>query len=374
MGCGAVTATSTNAHGASAETCASVPAVGRLPAPPRELCEYIGDRDRDDPVGSFLHASELLGGQFEAALPGGLDFGSGRVLDFGCGPGRFIRYLLEHATLGQLEGCDIDERCVAWLSAHLPSPHQVFAGTERPPLPRTDGHYRLIYATSVFTHLTGTWAEWVCELHRLLEPRGLFVASVIGADYAERVGEAPWDDARIGMLVLGPGNPWSAGGPTVLHSRWWLEAHWGRAFEILSFGARLGGPVPEPAQTLVVMRRRELAVTPELLERPAPDEPRERTALEHALRRSHAELVELNASHNAYSEAYIEETRVNAALRDQLAGARSELAAANVRLGELNPDLAAADRARSASALAVRALAGGARAVGRRVRSRGRRP
>ena len=356
----------------SAKAPGSVPLVTGLPPPPRELCEYVGDRNRDDPVGSFLYARELYGGQLEAALPGGLDFGDRRVLDFGCGVGRFLGYLLEHATVGQLEGCDIDERCIAWLSAHLPAPHQVFACGERPPLARPDGHYHLIYATSVFSHLTGAWAEWLCELHRLLEPDGLFVASVISAGYAATLDEAPWDETRIGMLVLGPGNPWSAGGPTVLHSQWWLEAHWGRAFEILSFGERLGGEPPAAAQTLVVMRRRDVPITPELLERRQPHEPRELRALEHALRRSHAECVELNGSHNAYSEAYIEETRVTAALRDELAGVRDELVAANGRVGDLQRELATAQRARRAPALVARALAGRARSVAHGVR-RGRR-
>src|SRR3712207_8661275 len=39
-------------------------------------------------------------------------------------------------------------------------------------------------------------------------------------------------EARIGMTVLGYGHPWEAGGPMVLHSEWWIRAHWGRAFEI----------------------------------------------------------------------------------------------------------------------------------------------
>jgi SAM-dependent methyltransferase len=344
-----------------------------LPPPPPELCEYVGERDREDPVGSFLHASEVLGGQLAAALPGGLDFGDGRVLDFGCGAGRLLRYLLENSTAGQLEGCDIDERCIAWLSARLPAPHQVFRCGELPPLARPDGHYRLIYATSVFSHLAGTWAQWLSELHRVLEPGGLLVASVISADHAEAFGEAPWDDARIGMLVLGPGNPWSAGGPIVLHSRWWLEAHWGRAFEILSFGERLGGEPPALAQSLVVMRRRERSVTPELLEHAQPDEPRELRALEHALRRSHAESVELNAGHNAYSEAYTEEARLAGALRDELAAAREELAATTANVAELERELASARRARRAPALVAGALAARVRLVADRLRHTRRR-
>ena len=334
---------------------------------------YVGERNREDPVGSFLHASEVLGGQLAAALPGGLDFGDGRVLDFGCGAGRFLRYLLEHSTAAALEGCDIDERCVAWLAAHLPAPHEVFRCGEHPPLARPDGHYRLIYATSVFSHLAGTWAQWLSELHRVLEPGGLFVASVISADHGEAFGEAPWDDERVGMLVLGPGNPWSAGGPIVLHSRWWLEAHWGRAFEIISFGERLGGEPPALAQSLVVMRRRELSITPELLERVAPDEPRELRALEHALRRSHAESVELNSGHNAYSEAYMQEVRLAAALRGELAAARAELAGTNAQLGGLQRELAAARRVRRVPALLAGALGARARLAASRLGRRQRR-
>ncbi len=120
------------------------------------------------------------------------------------------------------------------------------------------------------------------------------------------------------------------------------------------------------------MRRRDVPITPELLERRQPHESREFRALEHALRRSHAECVELNGSHNAYSEAYIEETRVTAALRDELAGVRDELVAANGRVGDLQRELATAQRARRAPALVARALAGRARSVAHGVR-RGRR-
>ena len=42
----------------------------------------------------------------------------------------------------------------------------------------------------------------------------------------------PWSEDRIGMNVMTPSLGWEQGGPAVFHSRWWIEAHWGRLFEI----------------------------------------------------------------------------------------------------------------------------------------------
>ena len=86
----------------------------------------------------------------------------------------------------------------------------------------------------MFTHLTDTWSAWLLELHRILKPKGILIASFMGEGMSEILANEPWDDSRIGMNVLGPGMSWEAGGPMVLHSPWWIEAHWGRAFDILS--------------------------------------------------------------------------------------------------------------------------------------------
>jgi len=49
-----------------------------------------------------------------------------------------------------------------------------------PPLPFPDGTFDLIYAISVFTHITTHWAGWLLELHGLLRPEGVFIATFHG--------------------------------------------------------------------------------------------------------------------------------------------------------------------------------------------------
>jgi hypothetical protein len=80
------------------------------------------------------------------------------------------------------------------------------------------------------------------------------------------------------MNVLMPGQSWDLGGPMVLHSPWWIEAHWGRAFDILEI--RLDGfglPSPE-GQGAVLMRKRAVELEPADLEQPEVGESREAVA------------------------------------------------------------------------------------------------
>jgi hypothetical protein len=80
------------------------------------------------------------------------------------------------------------------------------------------------------------------------------------------------------MNVLGLGIPeWRK--TEILHSEWWLRAHWGRAFEILALH-----PTGYGKQGVVVMRRRGVSLTPSELEAPQPNEPREIVALQHNVR------------------------------------------------------------------------------------------
>jgi SAM-dependent methyltransferase len=301
-----------------------------VPVPPVELARYVGHLESEDVLANYERAGHVLGEHLLRSLPADLELAGCRVLDFGCGPGRLLRHLVTRVPAGTaVDGCDIDEASIAWLRAHLPAPHEAFRSAAEPPLPRADGSYRLIYATSVFTHLAASWSAWLCELHRLLEPGGVLAATIMGRGCATLCGEDPWDEDRIGMLVLGPGRPWSAGGPMVLHSEWWLRAHWGRAFEVLSLEPTGFGMSGEdwPSQGLVVMRRRDgdTAPTASGLEAPG-DDPREHASLVHALRRSQAESAELNAGHDRYALAYQSESRANGELRARLAAAEAEVA------------------------------------------------
>lgn len=327
-----------------------------IPAPPPDLAAYVGVRDVEDPVTAYLEQGRLFAERLLSLFPQDLDLRDQRVLDFGCGSGRFLRHMIAAGTGARFEGCDIHDPSIEWLARHLPTPHAVFVSPSEPPLPRPDGYFTLIYAMSVFTHLVDNWAAWLCELHRLLADGGLLIATVIGAGAGALFDEDPWQDDQVGMLVLGPGNPWAAEGPMVLHSEWWLRAHWGRAFEVLTFD---DGESSGFGQGVVVMRRRALAATPEDLIRIEPGEPRELTALEHGLRRVHEECIVLNTRHDEYSNAYQEEAR----RRQELQRENDEL---RRQLLETADELAQARRARNATRTVLRALHARAHLLARR--------
>ena len=300
-----------------------------LPPPPVELAVYVGGHSNEDPVSAYLDGGAAYAHHLLAALPAGFALGNARVLDFGCGSGRIMRHMIERQTGAVFEGCDIHRPSIEWFSPLVPRPHAVFLNREEPPLERPDGHYRVIYATSVFTHLGASWARWLLELHRLLEDGGLLLATHIGPGFAGVFGEDPWDEEHIGMLVLGSGNPWEAGGPMVLHSEWWIRAHWGRCFDVLSF-ERDGFGVPDTpgTQGLIVLRKRDVEVTAAALERIEAAEPREITALAHALARTQEEAITLNEHLFASGEAGARAREAAARATEDAAHAREAAARA----------------------------------------------
>jgi SAM-dependent methyltransferase len=255
----------------------------RAPYPPFELASRVCALERG---ADHLAVYEQRGAEARAALLELLgdewSFQGKRVLDFGCGAGRTLRHFVTEADDAEIWGADIDEPSVEWISHNLCPPlHAVRCGTE-PPLPFADVSFDLIWALSVFTHLVDPM-RWLAELHRVLAPGGLLIASYMGRYNGEAFTHEPWDEDRTGLVILRRDQGWGHGGPMVLMSDWWVDAHWGRAFEPLR-------REPVHGQTWALVRRREVEVTVAQLGAPA-DDPRELAGLEHAL-----ELVEADGA------------------------------------------------------------------------------
>lgn len=250
-------------------------------------------------MASYLGAGSALRQEILSTLPDDWSWQDRRVLDFGCGSGRVLRHFLDEAQSAEFYGCDIHAESIAWAKQHLSPPLHIFGSDEQPPLPFRDDHLDLVWAMSVFTHLTDTWSSWMLEIHRILKPDGLFIATFMGEGMSEILADEPWDDTRIGMNVLGYGMGWEAGGPMVLHSPWWIEAHWGRAFDILDL--RPTGFIGT-GQGVVFMRKRDVSLRVEDLEELEPDEPREISALRHSVRQLQRESGALNRARDYYAE------------------------------------------------------------------------
>ena len=101
-----------------------------------------------------------------------------RVLDFGCGCGRTVRWFLREYPGVEFHGADVDGEAIAWCRANLTTARFVQNGAE-PPLPYPAGHFDVIYCLSVFTHLDEPMQDaWLAELRRLLPPGGVVLLTV----------------------------------------------------------------------------------------------------------------------------------------------------------------------------------------------------
>jgi SAM-dependent methyltransferase len=108
------------------------------------------------------------------------------ILDWGCGCGRMTRWWADLANT-EIHGCDYNKELVAWCAANLP-----FAQAQRtdlePPLPYPDAAFDLVYAFSVFTHLSIDLAEaWLTELKRIVKPGGFVWFTLHGGSYRSRL-------------------------------------------------------------------------------------------------------------------------------------------------------------------------------------------
>ncbi len=286
------------------------------PLPPRHLMKRVGALPDDSGEERFLRVGRGAAERVHLLLPAGWSFEGKRALDFGCGPGRVLRHFEPEARVAELWGCDLQGESIDWVNEHLPWVH-AYRNEPLPPLPHADGYFDLIWGFSVFTHIDVDWAHWLLELRRVLADDGLLILTFLDNNarrWEEYTGE-PWDEERVGMITFGTGTPVEGGGPVVFHSRWWIEAHWGRAFQIVEIGDVDGGP-----QGHVVMRKRPGEVDAEQLERPEPGEPRELIAAMLQVRLSRRELGEARVR-AAESEAAVATERDR--LREQVEAVRA---------------------------------------------------
>jgi SAM-dependent methyltransferase len=107
------------------------------------------------------------------------------VLDFGCGCGRILAGWegMLHPE-ARLYGCDINERLVRFCQENVKDA-AVIQSSFMPPLPYADHQFDLIYAASVYTHLSlPAMLHWTGEIARILEPGGIAMITTHGSYYA----------------------------------------------------------------------------------------------------------------------------------------------------------------------------------------------
>jgi SAM-dependent methyltransferase len=131
-------------------------------------------------VGGDLDLDRFLdtGRRAAAAIRDSIEL-RGDVLDFGCGCGRILHWLIRDCPEARLFGVDVDPDAIAWCRSNLQARFAVNA--PQPPLGFPDASFDTIYAVSVLTHLDEPLQHaWIQEWRRILRPGGSLLVTYHG--------------------------------------------------------------------------------------------------------------------------------------------------------------------------------------------------
>jgi SAM-dependent methyltransferase len=171
-----------------------------LPFPPSRMINLVaGHFD----VRKFFE-SGLLGASCIQHILGknNLDMeGFSTLLDFGCGCGRIVRHW-KSLKKPMVYGSDCNKHLVQWCSKNLPFAEFEVNGPH-PPLGYEGEKFWLIYAISVFTHLSeALQMPWMEELWRILKPGGYLLLTVHGASRLQQLQAEERAKFNAGHLVI----------------------------------------------------------------------------------------------------------------------------------------------------------------------------
>ncbi len=97
-----------------------------------------------------------------------------RIADWGCGLSRVLRHLPQRY---QRTGFDYNPNAIRWGKGHIDDV-QFHTNGLAPPLSAGDASFDVLYALSVFTHLSEeAHTAWIGEVRRELTPGGIFLGA-----------------------------------------------------------------------------------------------------------------------------------------------------------------------------------------------------
>ena len=149
----------------------------RDPLPPRKLLEFV---QMTPWVDEYLRVGRLSHQAVNRAFDKHhLSTSKAvRILDFGCGLGRTLRFFQDDSR--HLSGCDIDPRLIDWTRQAFPR-MDIQLSASAPPIPWEEQSFDGLFAISVFTHFDEQQQRsWADEILRILKPEGLAVITTMG--------------------------------------------------------------------------------------------------------------------------------------------------------------------------------------------------
>ena len=129
-----------------------------------------------------------------------------RVLDFGCGWGRYLLFFMKDVTASNLWGVDVDPDVIGFCKVSG-LPVQLSTVSPYGPTGFASGSLDLIYSYSVFSHLAEpAHLAWLHEFRRILRPGGILVITTQGRHFIEKVTQllagakkdlGPWERSLV---------------------------------------------------------------------------------------------------------------------------------------------------------------------------------
>lgn len=207
----------------------------RTPPPPHLREKVHGSKD----LSSFEEIGRTVAFNIYAAIePASITLPvHGRILDFGCGCGRVMRYFRNLYDKCDFYGTDIDKEAIAWCQNNLQDIGTFNVNKPRPPLPFEEGFFDFVYSISVFTHLPEDLQFiWLEELRRVTKPNGYLLLTTHGQELF------PIRHKGLREKFMPTGFYYSAGlgtrgfhvfYQTAFHAEQYISSRWSRFFEII---------------------------------------------------------------------------------------------------------------------------------------------
>jgi len=126
-----------------------------------------------------------------------------KILEWGCGPARIIRHLpdlLDESC--EIFGSDYNSSTIDWCKKNIPNIN-FSKNNLQPPLEYQSNFFEIIYATSVFTHLSEEMHyAWFKELKRLCKPNGIIFLTTHGDNCKPKLTDEELKTFELGKLVV----------------------------------------------------------------------------------------------------------------------------------------------------------------------------
>jgi len=132
-----------------------------------------------------------------------IELKNAKILEWGCGPARIIRHLPKLIDSScEIFGSDYNHQTIEWCQKNIP---QVYFSKNnlQPPLEYQSNFFDIIYATSVFTHLSEEMHyAWFDELKRLCKPNGIIFLTTHGDTCKPKLTDDELKTFEAGKLVV----------------------------------------------------------------------------------------------------------------------------------------------------------------------------